>query len=74
MNGSFEEKAILKTVKLLLLNDYYFIDRMELVIPNIIGCHSGNIMSITAQKRGNLSNGNPVPSQKGRCRDLTGSI
>ena len=54
MNGSFKRKAILKRIKLLLLNDYYFIDRMELVIPNIIGCHSGNIMSITAQKRGNL--------------------
>ena len=35
MNGSFEEKTILKTFKLLLLNDYYFIDRMELVIPNL---------------------------------------
>ena len=35
MNGSFKKKAILKTVKLLLLNDYYFIDRMELVIPNL---------------------------------------
>jgi len=35
VNGSFEEKAILKTVKLLLLNDYYFIDRIELVIPNL---------------------------------------
>ena len=35
MNGSFEEKAILKRVKLLLLNDYYFIDRIELVIPNL---------------------------------------
>ena len=35
MNGSFKKKAILKTVKLLLLNDYYFIDGMELVIPNL---------------------------------------